>query len=87
MSAPLGLRKVKVFKAVTEAIIDEHGNFGYIEVTNDTAVEVAFTVNHYPEHGRVGVAIPVKAGTTRTIPLAVYKFTASGVVTVVAYGL
>jgi hypothetical protein len=89
MATPIGLRKVKAFinvPANTEKIIDEHGNFGYIEVTNDTASAVDFLVNDYPEQGHQGTAIPIKANTTRPIPLTVYKFKATGVVTVVAYG-
>jgi hypothetical protein len=87
MATPMNMRKVRVFTDATEAIVDEHGNFGYVEVTNATGATVDFKVNDYPENGHKGVSIPIPAGTTRAIPLVVYKFTASSAVTVVAYGL
>lgn len=78
---------MKVFKDVTEGVIDYHGNYVLIEVTNDTASDVDFTINDFREQGHIGDTIPVKAGTTRQIPMAVYNFVASNTVTVVAYGL
>lgn len=90
MATPIGLRKVKVFKNVpanTEQVIDHSGVYSYIEVTNNTASEVDFIINDYPEQGHIGVGIPIPPNYTRAIPLNVYKFKATGVVTVVAYGM
>ena len=91
MATPIGLRKVRVFTAVpanTEIVIDDyHGNYGYIEVTNATASAVDIVVNDNPAGGVQGVAIPVEANSTRPIPLVTYTFKATGVVTVVAYGM
>lgn len=80
-----GFRKIKVFREVTEAEIDRSGAFIFIEVTNDNASDVDFTVNDFRSQGHSPVSIPIKAGTTRQIPLAVYHFTATAPVTVVAY--
>lgn len=90
MATPLGLRKVMVFEDVQEneeCIIDNRGNFGYLEVTNNTDSEVKFIVNEYADQGHRGAGIPIAPNTTRAIPLAVYKFRATGAITVVAYGL
>lgn len=91
MATPLGLRQVKVFEdqpADEVVIIDRHsGAFLYHEVTNDTASTVYLEVNHNPEGGHRGARIPIKSGTTRAIPLAIYTFKASGVVTIVSYGM
>lgn len=81
-----GFRKVRVFTDVTEAEVDVHGNYVLLEVTNKGDTEVLFRPNHFPEQGHTSDAIPVEPGTTRRIPMTVYKFTATGQVTVVAYG-
>ena len=86
MNGVAGYRKVRVFRETTDAIVDMHGNFLYVEVTNNGSSEVDFMPNDFPEQGNVGVGIPIAPGTTRVIPMAVYKFTATGPVTVVAYG-
>lgn len=86
MNGAVGFRKVKVFKNVTEATVDMHGNFVYVEVTNAGSTEVEFLVNDFKDQGHIGVGIPISAGQTRTIPMAVYAFSATGKVTVVAYG-
>lgn len=91
MATPLGLRQVKVFEDVPAdevVIIDNYrGAFLYHEVTNDTASTVYIEANHNPEGGHPGVKIPIKAGATRAIPLALYSFKPTGVVTVVSYGM
>jgi hypothetical protein len=90
MATPLGLRQVKVFNVVAdeEIVIDNYrGAFLYHEVTNDTASDVEFEVNANREGGHPGAKIPIKAGTTRALPLALYKFKASGALTVVSYGM
>lgn len=90
MSTPYGLRKVKVFDLVpanTEVVIDDHrGAYGYIEVTNTTASPITIQVNDYPSQGMQGVSIPIGANATRPLPLQTYKFKATAIVTVVAYG-
>lgn len=91
MATPLGLRTAVVFKDVpanTEKSFTtyQHGSILYAEVTNKTASAVDFIVNDNPEGGRAGVAIPIEANSTRAIPIQLYKFKATGVVTVVAYG-
>ena len=59
----------------------------HIEVTNDGGSAILFYPNDFPEQGRPATeGIPVKAGATRIIPMTCYNFTASGTVTVVAYG-
>lgn len=91
MAVPIGFRQVKVFEAVPAGeriTVDSlRGAFLYHEVTNDTASTVKLKVNHNPEGGHPGAVIPIKAGTTRAIPLALYTFEADGVVTVVSYGM
>lgn len=89
MSLPIGFRKSRVFEHVTpdlEYVLDNRGAFLYHEVTNHTASPVYFTPNDFPENGNRGAHIPIPPNETRTIPMAVYKFTASGDVTVVSYG-
>lgn len=92
MATPLGLRTVSVFRDVpagTEIILGRgQGNILYAEVSNETASTIDFTVNDFPENmGVKAQAIPIYAGTTRALPIQLYKFKASGVVTVVAYGM
>jgi hypothetical protein len=92
MATPLGLRTVTVHKDVpanTEMVFGrQQGNILYTEVTNATAGVVDFTVNHFPENtGVPAVSIPILPSTTRAIPMTLYKYKASGVVTVVAYGM
>ena len=62
--------------------------FIYVEVSADT--DVIFYPNDFPTQGHptkgvVSCGIPIKAGTTREIPMLVYNYTATGNVTVVAY--
>jgi hypothetical protein len=80
-----GFRDYKVITGTSGTFGNESGGFKYVEVTNDTAGTVNVSFNSYPDQGHNADAIPVKAGTTRNIPLAVYNFTATGSVTVVAY--
>lgn len=91
MPSIAGFRTVAVFKDVpantATPIGVESGTVQLVEVTNKTASDVDFLVNDYPQGGITGVAIPILAGTTRQIPLQLYKFKATGVVTVVAYGM
>lgn len=85
----LGFRKVRTFVDVpagTVTEIDKHGNFSLIEVTNDGDEPVEFHVNDFTHQGHSGDMIPIPAKTTRVIPLVVYNFHATGIVTVVAYG-
>ncbi len=90
MATPIGLRKVMVFKNVPaneEKIVDNRGAYAYVEVTNNSASEVDFVVNEYIDQGHKGVGIPIPPNETRAIPLTIYKFRATGEVTVVAYGM
>lgn len=91
MANSVGFRTVAVFKDVpasTEQVIGrEQGNIVLAEVTNKTGVDIDFLVNDYPGQGSNGVSIPIPANSTRQIPLQLYKFKATGVVTVVAYGM
>ena len=77
-------RTSRTLKSVTEG--DLNGVFQLLEVTNDGATDVDFTPNAMGS-GFMGDPIPVKAGTTRTIPLSVYNFKATGAITIVAYRL
>ena len=75
-----------------KVIIGTSGSIGtpyiYMEVTNDTGADVLFYLNDFPEGGHPATdGIPIKAGTTRSVPMECYNFTASGTVTVVAYGM
>ena len=91
MAMMVGFRKAKVFdyKASEGAIVvdDFRGSYVYAEVTNETASTVQFTVNEINVGGHPGASIPIKAGTTRTIPMALFTFNCTGDVTVVAYGM
>lgn len=88
MAMIAGLRKVRVFEGVTEATLDRHGSYIYLEVTNAGGSEVKFYPNDFEEQGHPATAgIPIAPGTTRTVPMTVYNFKASGAVTVVAYGM
>lgn len=59
-----------------------------VEVTNNGSFDVLFYANDYPEQGHPATdGIPIRAGETREIPLQVLKFTATGPVDVVAYGM
>lgn len=82
-----GMRKVKVFTNVTEAEVDRHGAFGYLEVENPGNTDIQFKFNDFIEQGHVGITLPIKANSTRKIPVKIYHFVASGPVNVVAYGL
>lgn len=89
MKGIAGCRTVKVLSNVTSGDIGTP--FVSVEVTNSNATDVTLYVNHFPEQGHATVGdplqgIPIKAGTTREIPMIVYNFVATGAVTVVAYG-
>jgi hypothetical protein len=80
-----GFRTVQVLSNVTDGTLN--GNTLLIEVTNPGGTDVTIRLNNFPEQGHpASDPIPVKAGSTREIPMRVYNFTASGAVTVVAYG-
>ena len=49
--------------------------------------QVKFHVNDFTDQGHKGAGIPIPPNSTRAIPLTVYKFTATDVVTVIAYGM
>lgn len=88
MGNNVGFRSNKVFENVPAnqlTTIDNYGAFLQVEVTNDTAGTVKFYPNQFEGQGHKGDGIPIKAGQTRIIPMAVYNFKADGVVTVVAY--
>lgn len=87
MKGVAGCRDVLVITGVS-------GNIGaqyiYVEVTNNTGVDILFYPNDFPSQGHatsgdIKYGIPIKVGTTREIPMTVYNYTASGVVTIVAY--
>jgi hypothetical protein len=87
--AVFGFRSHAVFEGVTEGVLDSHGAYLYAEVTNDGQSDVYFFPNPILPSGianpAVPAGIPIKAGTTRAIPMSLYTFKASGPVTVVAY--
>lgn len=91
MATPLGLRLVKVFTAVpanTKTDINNSGSFLYHEVTNGTGAEIGFAVNDFSvENGVPAVTIPIPPNSTRAIPMSIYNFKATGIVTVVSYGM
>lgn len=91
MASILGFRKVQVYENVTPGEVyipdDLRGAFLYSEVTNDTDAEVKFIVNDNPQGGHPGVGIPIPAKSTRAVPVSLYSFRTTGVVTVVAYGM
>ena len=91
MAMMVGFRKTKVIDYTVDqgdVVIDDYrGGYVYIEVTNDTASTVYFKVNHINVGGHKGADIPIKAGTTRVIPVALFTFSCTGDVTVVAYGM
>lgn len=81
-----GLRAVKVLTNVTSGTLDAM-KVVYMEVTNSGAVDVTISVNDFTAQGHPpSEGIPVLAGTTREIPMEIFNFTATGAVTVVAYG-
>jgi len=88
MSGLRGCRNVQVLTSVSSGTLGTPSM--YVEVTNNNATDILIYINDYPDQGHptAGVAsqgIPIKAGTTREIPMYVYNFTATGAVTVVAY--
>lgn len=93
MASPIGFRQLKVFENVNvpannPIVIDNlNGAYLYHEVTNDTAGTLYITVNDNPQGGHPGDKIPIKANTTRVIPMSIYTFSTSGVLTVVSYGM
>lgn len=89
MMFPTGFRKYVTINYTTPGQsqdIDPHGSAVYIEVTNAGGSDITFYPNIYPDQGLApGAGIPVKAGTTRVIPMMVLNFQATGNCTVVAY--
>ena len=85
MAYSIGFRTVKVLEEVTEADLDQSGAYVFLEVTNNGTSDVKFYVNDFAHQGVKEQGIPIKAGTTRVIPMQIYKFRATGPVTVVAY--
>jgi hypothetical protein len=88
MKGVAGCRSVLVLPAANAGTLGTQ--YIYVEVTNDTASDIIFYPNDFgsqghPAAGLVSQGIPIKAGTTREIPMAVYNYTATGNVTVVAY--
>lgn len=83
-----GFRLVKVLENVQSGELDRSGSYTYLEVSNLTGATVYFRPNRDVQQGHVPPAqsIPIPANSTRVIPMIVYNFTATGDVTVVAYG-
>jgi hypothetical protein len=84
----VGFRSHKVITAQTFGVLDTHGAYIYLEV--DSATDTLFYPNAInPTTGdpvAAGVdGIPIKAGVTKVVPMAVYNFKADAAVTVVAY--
>lgn len=83
----LGLAGFRQHKVVTgvEGVLGPQ--YIYLEVTNNSGTDVLFYLINSPEQvGPATNGIPIKAGTTRPVPMMALAFTASGAVTVVAYG-
>lgn len=91
MATAIGFRTAQVVNLTAGQSKDFgnlQGNVLMIEVTNDTAATVNVTINDFPEGGYTGKAvIPVKANTTRQIPMMTYRISADGACQVVAYGM
>lgn len=91
MASTLGFRQTRVFENVpanTEVIVDEYrGAFLYSEVTNETASKIYLIVNDNQQGGHAGARVPIAPNATRAIPASLYTFKATGIVTVVAYGM
>jgi len=84
----LGVAGFRQYKVIVGAVGTLGTQYAYIEVTNDTGADVLLYLNDFPEGGHPATdGIPIKAGTTRPIPVTCYNFVASGTVTVVAYGM
>lgn len=81
-----GFRSHKVITGTT-GVLDRQGAFIYLEVTS--ATDTLFYPNINDVNGNIAPAgsdgIPLKAGVTKIIPMAVYNFKADAAVTVVAY--
>jgi len=85
MAYSVGFRSVKVIENATEGVLGAQGSYVLVEVTSE--VDTKFYPNDFPEQGHPArYGIPIKAGQTRQIPMAVYNFRADHPVTVVAYG-
>lgn len=86
MATPVGFRSYTILSDVTVGELDKHGACIYVEVTNDGTTDALFFPNSFPNQGHQNLhGIPVKAGTTRQIPLAVYNFKSTVPVTVIGY--
>lgn len=88
MKALVGLRDYNVYTNVTSATLVPSA--AYMEVTNSGGTDVTVYLNDYPDQGHpakniAGKGIPIKAGTTREIPVLTGNITATGPVTIVAY--
>lgn len=88
MVGAVGFRSHKVVENATEGVLDTHGAYLYVEVTAATATK--FYPNPMLADGKTAnpqapQGIPIAAGQTRHIPMAVQNFKADAAVTVVAY--
>ena len=88
MKGVVGFRDVQVFSNVVSGSLATVSQ--YIEVTNSNATDTIIYLNDFPEQGHptldiASKGIPIKAGTTREIPMQVYNFSATNAVTVIAY--
>lgn len=79
-----GYRIVAVMEGVTSAKLPFHAML--VEVTNDGEDTVYFTPNTGFNGGLATQGIPIAPKSTRTIPMMMLSFEATGNVTVVAYG-
>lgn len=88
MYGTAGFRSHKVFENVTEGVLDTHGSYLCVEVT------AAAATKFYPnpkladgqkDNPQAPQGIPIAAGQTRLIPMAIQNFKADAAVTVVAY--
>ena len=85
MKGVAGFRQHKTITGVSGTL---GAQYTTTEVTNSTGDDILFYVNDFPGGGHpASDGIPIKAGTTRIIPMIIYNFTSSGIVTVVAYGM
>jgi hypothetical protein len=83
-----GFREVQTFYSVTTGTLDRQAS--YVEVTNNGSTDIIFYPNDFPNSGHptanvASKGIPVKAETTREIPMLLFNFVASGPITLVAY--
>lgn len=87
---PYGFHNHKVITG-TEGIVNIHGAYKMVEVTSATDTLFYPNAFSFTEDGALGNprqsdGIPLTAGITKAIPMALYNFKADAEVTIVAYG-